>query len=249
MSGWKKTMLETGIDGFLELVASKGSINAKLVADELSLSEETVESWADILSKEGLVSTEYDKKGNLVIMSTTKNTKEKEKHIKELTTNVQADIINIEANVHSKEKTLKNEEKMLKGFEKILEKDLEKTIQIDEEYEKIKVREKEILEIFTAMGAKEKELKKDSFSIKKIVDEKTKSIKNIEKELKNIEKEKVRLLEDIELIKKISKVLNVPAEDMNKKIQNIEDRVLEIRKLNNSVNKKYGIVKKLFSKI
>ncbi|MCK4551002.1 MAG: hypothetical protein KAT91_03535, partial [Candidatus Aenigmarchaeota archaeon] len=150
MSGWKKTMLETGIDGFLELVASKGSINAKLVADELSLSEETVESWADILSKEGLVSTEYDKKGNLVIMSTSKNTKEKEKHIKELTTNVQADIINIEANVHSKEKTLKNEEKMLKGFEKILEKDLEKTIQIDEEYEKIKVREKEILEIFTA---------------------------------------------------------------------------------------------------
>ncbi len=242
-------MLETGIDGFLELVASKGSINAKLVADELSLSEETVESWADILSKEGLVSTEYDKKGNLVIMSTSKNTKEKEKHIKELTTNVQADIINIEANVHSKEKTLKNEEKMLKGFEKILEKDLEKTIQIDEEYEKIKVREKEILEIFTAMGAKEKELKKDSFSIKKVVDEKTKSIKNIEKELKNFEKEKQRLLEDIELIKKISKVLNVPAEDMNKKIQNIEDRVLEIRKLNNSVNKKYGIVKKLFSKI
>ena len=242
-------MLETGIDGFLELVASKGSINAKLVADELSLSEETVESWADILSKEGLVSTEYDKKGNLVIMSTSKNTKEKEKHIKELTTNVQADIINIEANVHSKEKTLKNEEKMLKGFEKILEKDLEKTIQIDEEYEKIKVREKEILEIFTAMGAKEKELKKDSFSIKKVVDEKTKSIKNIEKELKNFEKEKARLLEDIELIKKISKVLNVPAEDMNKKIQNIEDRVLEIRKLNNSVNKKYGIVKKLFSKI
>ena len=242
-------MLETGIDGFLELVASKGSINAKLVADELSLSEETVESWADILSKEGLVSTEYDKKGNLVIMSTSKNTKEKEKHIKELTTNVQADIINIDANVHSKEKTLKNEEKMLKGFEKILEKDLEKTIQIDEEYEKIKLREKEILEIFTAMGAKEKELKKDSFSIKKVVDEKTKSIKNIEKELKNFEKEKVRLLEDIELIKKISKVLNVPAEDMNKKIQNIEDRVLEIRKLNNSVNKKYGIVKKLFSKI
>ncbi len=242
-------MLETGIDGFLELVASKGTVSAKLVADELSLSEETIESWADILSKEGLVSIEYGKKGNLIIMSTTKNTKEKEKHIKELTTNIRADIINIGANVHSKEKTLKNEEKILKGFEKILKKDLEKTIAIDEEYEKIKEKEKEILELFTALGAKEKELKNDSFSIRNVVDEKTKSIKNIEKELKNFENEKVRLLEDIELIKKISKVLNVPAEDMNKKIQDIEDRVLEIRKLNNNINKKYGVVKKLFSKI
>jgi len=248
MGEWKKTMLETGIDDFLELVATRGAVKAADVADELSLAQETVESWAEILSKEGLISTEYDRKGNLVITNKTKNTKEKETHLKELTKNVQADIINVVANVHAKEEKLKEEEKTLKDFEKILKKDLDESLRLEHEFDKIKAREKEIRDLFDSVETRERTLRKETSDIKKIVDCKIKGINSIEKELQEFDKKKKKLLEDIELIKKISKVLNVPAKEIDKKVEDVEEKVLEIRKLNNKLNKKYGLVKKIFSK-
>ena len=249
MALWKKTMLETGIDDFLELVATKETITLEQITEELSLSPETAESWAEILSKEGLITTNYDRKGNIILSNTKKNTKEKENHIKELTTNVQADIINVEANVHSKEKALKDEEKTLLDFEKLLKKDLDKSLEIETELNKITKHEAEIRKIFETLDTKEKQIQKEAITIKHVVNTKSKKIQEIEKELKTFESKKEKLLDDIKLIKKISKVLNVPAKDMDKNIEDIEQKVLEIRKLNNTVNQKYGIVKKLFSKM
>ena len=83
MALWKKTMLETGIDDFLELVATKETITLEQITEELSLSPETAESWAEILSKEGLITTNYNRKGNIILSNTKKNTKEKENHIKD----------------------------------------------------------------------------------------------------------------------------------------------------------------------
>ena len=249
MALWKKTLLETGIDDFLELIVSEDTITLDQLIDNLSISQEIAESWAEILSKEGLVTTSYNRKGILVLSNTKKNTKEKEKRIKELTKTVQADIINVGANVHAKENALKDEIKKLRDFETILKKDLDKSLDIEKEMEKIKIKETEIKKLFETLEDKEIKLKDESNTIKNIVNKKSKKIQLIEKEIMSFEKEKEKLLNDIELIKKISKVLNVPAKEMDKNIEEIEQKVLEIRKMNNKISQKYGIVKKLFSKL
>ncbi|MCK5333072.1 MAG: hypothetical protein KAJ24_01055, partial [Candidatus Aenigmarchaeota archaeon] len=96
MSSWKNTMLETGVDRLLKIVSEKGRYSAKDAAKRLSVSVDTIESWADVLEKENLMSKEYGPSGSLILLNTAKNTEEKEKKANELKEDLAFDVKDIE---------------------------------------------------------------------------------------------------------------------------------------------------------
>ena len=108
MGDLKKAMVETGIDKFLELVSIKKSISLKEASKILSVPTDVLENWSNILSKEKIVSIDYDSYGNMVVFITQKNVESKIKKVDSLKRTIEDKTKLVETNIAVKEKDLKD---------------------------------------------------------------------------------------------------------------------------------------------
>lgn len=246
----KETLLATGIDKFLEQVSKKGPIKASELAKQIDVPLSTIESWADILSKEHLVTTSYDGSGVRVISTTQENVSQKKDFARQLADNVDATISETHDSFEEKEKTLKQEYAQLRQFEDILKKDLAIVSGLESELQHLESMEKEIRTHITKVVLQEKTAAKDSKTISKLIGQKVKEIAQTEKEIEAFNKSKEKLWEDIQIIKRLSWTLKwTSAAKMSSKIQDAEKRAKEVKSLSSELGNKYKIIQKLFSKI
>ena len=243
-------MLETGIDQMIEIVSDRKSVSATELSAKLSVPVETIETWAEILSKENMVSLEYDRLGKLRITSNVKNQKEKLKRVEDMRDDVVAEIDTIEQSVREESKALDDEHKSLAKFEEALKSEYGKSIKIENILKDIDVRKSEIEKYLKVIVEEEAKVKDEYASISQIIKNKVKQIEETEENLSSYEKQKDRLFQDIEIIKRLSKAINKekPA-DMAAKIEEIEKNILEIRKQSRVLDQKYGMIRKLMGKV
>lgn len=243
-------MLETGIDQMIEIVSDRRSVSATELSAKLSVPVGTIETWAEILAKENMVSLEYDRLGKLRITSNVKNQREKLKRVEDMRDDVGAEIDTIEQSVREESRALDVEHKSLAKFEETLKREYGSSIKIENILKDIDARKSEIEKFLKVIVDEEAKVKDEYISINQILKNKVKQIEETEENLSSYEKQKDRLFQDIEIIKRLSKAINKekPA-DMAGKIEEIEKNILEIRKQSRVLDKKYGMIKKLMGKV
>lgn len=243
-------MLETGIDQMIEIVSDRRSVSATELSAKLSVPVETIETWAEILAKENMISLEYDRLGKLRITSNVKNQREKLKRVEDMRDDVGAEIDTIEQSVREESKALDEEHRSLAKFEETLKREYGSSIKIENILKDIDARKSEIEKYLKVIVDEEAKIKDEYMSINQILKNKVKQIEETEENLSSYEKQKDRLFLDIEIIKRLSKAINKekPA-DMAAKIEEIEKNILEIRKQSRVLDKKYGMIKKLMGKV
>lgn len=247
MCAWK--LLETGIDKFLKAVEARNVVSAEDLARELSVSVETIESWAKILAKEGIVKTSYDARGNLWVSVTAKNKAEKEKVAVDLHSNVYSELSEIEKLVKDREGILLEEAKKLKSFESVLQKDIDLIKNLDSEVEKLQERALEIKKTFSAIMGEKKKTVAESKKISSIVDSKIKKIDEIEKHIERFEERKKDLEKHADLVKALVAAIKKPLPDYDSKSKEVDSRMLDVRELTNKLSRKYKKIQKLFKKL
>ncbi len=62
-----ENVLRTKIDQFLEIILTKGEAESGELQKRLGITKRTVESWADLLAREGLVEIEYRRIGRMIV--------------------------------------------------------------------------------------------------------------------------------------------------------------------------------------
>lgn len=243
-------MLETGIDQLLEIISERKTISASDVSKELSLPIETIETWAEILSKENIISVDYDRYGKLILNNKISNVKEKKKKVEGLRDEVESEISAIEQNVKEESKIMDEEHRSILKFEEVIKKEYGESITLENKINELNLREEQLKKMLKAIEDQESKVKKDHLAINQIINNKMKQIKETEENLKSYETQKDRLFKDIEIIKRLSKAISKehPA-DMANKIEEIEKDILEIRKQSRILDKKYSIVRRMISKI
>ncbi|MFH1127528.1 MAG: hypothetical protein ABIG84_06065 [archaeon] len=250
MTEWKETMLETGIDQLLEIVSERKTISASDLSKELSLPIETIETWAEILSKENIISVDYDRYGKLILNNKISNVKEKKKKVEGLRDEVESEISGIEQNVKEESKIMDEEHRSILKFEEVIKKEYGESLTLENKINELNLREEQLKKMLKTIEDEESNVKKDHLAINQIIKNKMKQIKETEENLKSYEAQKDRLFKDIEIIKRLSKAISKehPA-DMANKIEEIEKDILEIRKQSRILDKKYSIVRRMISKI
>ena len=243
-------MLETGIDQLLEIVSERKTVSASELSKELSIPIETVETWAEILSKENIISVEYDRLGKLILTNKVRNVKEKKKRVEGLRDEIDGEIAGIEQNVKEESEMVNEEHKSIAKFEEVIKREYGETLKLESKLKEIDVREEHLKNFLKVIADEESKIKKEYLSANQIIGNKMKQIKKTEENLKSYEIQKDRLFKDIEIIKRLSKAINKehPA-DMAIKIEEIEKDILDIRKQSRSLDKKYGVIRKLITKI
>ena len=250
MGSWKNTLLETGVDRLLKIVSEKGRFSAKDAAKRLSVSVDTIESWADALEKENLLSKEYSSSGSLILLNTAKNTEEKKKKAKELKEDLAYDVKEIEDNIREKEKAIKIEHKKIESYEEILLRELGESKKLEGELKSLSVEGQKLRGAFKAISLREKKISKDTRSVRKIINSRASDIKKLEKALKKFEDEKDRVLSDIKVLEKLSSAIqNVPANKLFERIKEIEKKTKNLRGSNKKIGKKYSIISRLLDKV
>ena len=245
----KSNLLKTGIDKFLESVESRKRVSADDLAAELDVSARTIEDWAKILEKEGLVTTTYDATGNLYVTSTEKNKEQKEKVAGDLHDGVAKELDDIEKSIKGKEEVLRDEEKKLLSFEKVLEKDLDLIKDMDKEVEKLQERALEIKKSFNGVMGSKKKTVAETQQISVFVDEKVKIIQQIEGQIKKFEKRHKELSKHSELVKKLMAAIRGPEPDYDRKSKEIQLRISDVRNISAKISRKYKKIQKLFRKL
>ncbi len=243
-------MLETGIDQLLEIVSERRKVSSEELSKELSLPVETVETWAEILSKENIISIEYNRSGKLILTNKIRNVKEKKSRVEGLRDEVESEIAGIEQNVKEESKMVEEEHRSIAKFEDVIKKEYGDSLRLEAKLQEIAKREQNLKNLLGVIGTEESKIKKEYLSVNQIIKIKMKQIKETEEHLKSYETQKDRLFKDIEVIKRLSKAIKKehPA-DMAAKIEEIERDILDIRKQSRALDKKYGVIRKIISKI
>ncbi len=243
-------MLETGIDQLLEIVSERKTVSASELSKELSIPIETVETWAEILSKENIISVEYDRLGKLILTNKVRNVKEKRKRVEGLRDEIDGEIASIEQNVKEESKMVDEEHKSIAKFEEVIKREYGETLKLETKLKEIDTREEHLKNFLKVIADEEFKIKKEYLSANQIIGNKMKQIRKTEENLKSYEIQKDRLFKDIEIIKRLSKAINKehPA-DMAIKIEEIEKDILDIRKQSRALDKKYGVIRNLITKI
>lgn len=250
LAQWKETMLETGIDQLLEIISERKSVSVNDLSKELSLSVETIETWAEILSKENIISIEYDHSGKLILTNKIKNVKEKKNKVEGLRDEVDSEVAGIEQNVKEEAKIMREEHNSIEKFEEVVKKEYGDSLKLENKLKEISAREENLKKLLKIIEAEESKIKKENFNINQIIKNKITQIKKTEQNLKSFETQKDRLFKDIEIIKRLSKAINKEhPSDMAGKIEEIEKDILDIRKQSRSLDKKYSIIRKIICKI
>lgn len=250
MPSWKTVMLETGIDRLLALVSSKGKIPAKDAAKQLSVPLDTIESWADILEKENMMSKEYTPGGALILSNTSKNTEEKRRKINDLKEDISIDVGEIDRNIREKEKAIDSEHKKIEEYEKILLRESGESEKIGAELKSITIAEEKLRHAFKVLADEERRISKDTRSIRSIIKSRASAAKKLESQLKKFEDEKNRIYADVKLLEKLSaSIKDVPADKMYEKIQEVERKTKEVKEENKRIGDRYSVVMDLLDKI
>ena len=250
MAQWKEAMLETGIDQLLEIVSERKSISANDISKELSLPVETIETWAEILSKENILSVEYDRSGKLILTNKVSNVKEKKNKVEGLRDEIDSEVSGIEQNVKEEAKMMREEHKSIERFEDVIKREYGESLKLENKLKEISAREDNLQNLLKLIEEEESKIKKDNLTINQIIKTKIDQIKKTEKNLKIFEAQKDRLFKDIEIIKRLSKAISKEhPSDMAGKIEEIEKDILDIRKQSRALDKKYSVIRKIISKI
>ena len=250
MSELKKAMVNTGIDKFLELISARKSISLKEASKILSFPLETLESWSSILSKEKVISIDYDSFGNMIVFITHENVEAKTNKINSLKSTIEDKTKVVEENIVLKEKDLKRELKELKDLEEELKKEIGYTKELTVEFEKVANIEEELSKKMAVLEQNKNDLSKYTKSVTKEIDLKLKGVQDVEKEINKYEDKKNDIKKDILFIKKLSYTIkNEAPEDIEKKINELEKRQENLLKENKKLNSNYSLIHKILSKM
>ena len=243
-------MLETGVDRLLKIVSEKGRYSAKDAAKRLSVSVDTIESWADVLEKENLMSKEYGPSGSLILLNTAKNTEEKEKKANELKEDLAFDVKDIEDNIREKEKAIKAEHKRIESYEKILLREFGESEKLEGELKALSIEGQKLKNAFRSISLRERTISKDTRSVRKIINSGASDIKKLERALQKFEDEKEKVLSDIKVLEKLSSAIkNVPANKLYQRIKDVERKTKNLRGANKKIGKKYSVITNLLDKL
>ncbi|RLG14057.1 MAG: hypothetical protein DRN66_02980 [Candidatus Nanohalarchaeota archaeon] len=249
MGELKKAMVETGIDKFLELVTIKKSISLKNASKFLSVPLDTLENWSNILSREKIISIDYDSFGNMVVFITQKNIEMKMNKVNSLKSTIEGNTKLVEANISVKEMDLKKEINYLEQFEDKLKKEMGYTKQLHEEFEKVASVEEDLIKKMAVMKKNKADLSKYIKGTTKEISIKIKTIERVEKEILKYEKIKEDIKTDIEFIKSLSRsIKKEPLQTIGKRIKKLENRQKKLLKENKKINSKYFFIHKLLNR-
>ncbi|NPA38607.1 MAG: hypothetical protein GXN99_02315 [Candidatus Nanohaloarchaeota archaeon] len=241
------TQGESALDEFMELLSTREKISIKEAAKILSLPEEIVEKWAKSLEEEGLVTIDYSF-GKMYVINKPKDKNVTKEVTNKLLDNVERTSREISYNLKEKEKMVKKEVELLKRLENILEEDLKKEQNLEKLIDKAREKEKEILEIFNNIKKEEKELVGEMAEIHSAIEDRKRRLEAIMVALEDYKKIKEDLEKQLKVILALNKDLKKGI-IMKNKIKDIENKLLELRKKNNELNKKFLILKEVFSKL
>ncbi|NOQ56350.1 MAG: hypothetical protein GQ477_06120 [Nanohaloarchaea archaeon] len=266
MSDWKNTILLTGIDKLLEVIGSEGSITLGEASRELNIKPSIIESWANALSEDKMITTSYNSQGELVLRSTKKNLKVKEGKIEELKTDVNRAVDSVGSNLDEEENMLKISKDHIRSFEHVLNSDINHIESFNKDLKaydnkknelihlvkKLKSEESTLEKEIDKIEGREKKIKTESDKIKKIVDTKVIEISKSKEKILDIERSKTELKRDFEVLRRISNAIKkTHPEEIGPKIDDIEKRTKNLKTHNSLVKQKFeklsDMMKTLFS--
>jgi len=272
--GFRKIIIKTGVDRLLELILENDGITVGEASRVLQIPKNNIESWGAILSKENLIDMKYETGGKITLNLTSKNLKNQQKEIEKLSKDFVADIDKIDLNLKKYDSTIQLNKDNISSFEQILNKDISKIeniekvlgefsknkkeleesiLKIKKEEDILMKKEDELENREKAIGEKEKELKDNSKDIIDTITQKLKIIDESHEHIVSLEKEKDRLREDLELIKKISRIIEKEKDvsKLHQKIDDVEERHKKLKDRSLILKMKFErfqeIVKKIFT--
>ncbi len=246
----KKLLLETEADRLIDLVQKEPGITPERAAAKLRLPRHTIEVWAEVFSKEGLMSVEYDVRGKMHLYVARKMEERGREKIGEMTQDVHSQAKVLKDELKERERKVKEFKKLMEKFEKMLDVDMEKAREIEDELERIKKSKKELEKELARIEKQEKELEKEERSIIGIIDKKAESIRKMEKELDEFEKLKQKLEKDLQVVLKLARILKKKKpEEITKAMEEIDQVMIEIRKETKKIGEKYYNLQKLLQKL
>ena len=269
----REMIIKTGVDSLLDLIVEKDGLSVAEASRVLQIPSSKIESWATVLSKEKLITMKYEAGGNVVMGLNAKNMKSQQDNINKISSKVSEDIDKVDNELNSYEQTINLNKENINSFEKILNKDISKIEDIEKdlasfsknkkeleasilkikEEEKILLKKEENLEKKEVeISSKEKVLKSTSKDIIDTITEKLKIIDESHDKIVALNNEKNRLKEDVEFIKKISKVIEKEkdTDKLHERIKKVEEKHKALKDnsflLKIKFEKFQEIVKKIF---
>ena len=269
----REMIIKTGVDSLLDLIVEKDGLSVAEASRVLQIPSSKIESWATVLSKEKLITMKYEAGGNVVMGLNAKNMKSQQDNINKISSKVSEDIDKVDNELNSYEQTINLNKENINSFEKILNKDISKIEDIEKdlasfsknkkeleasilkikEEEKILLKKEENLEKKEVeISSKEKVLKSTSKDIIDTITEKLKIIDESHDKIVALNNEKNRLKEDVEFIKKISKVIEKEkdTDKLHERIKTVEEKHKALKDnsflLKIKFEKFQEIVKKIF---
>ena len=257
----------------MDIIIDRGEVTVAEASRILQIPSKKIESWGSILSKENMIVIKYESSGDVILSIAKKNIKNQENKINKLSEGVSTDINKIDKELKNYEYTISLNKENINSFENILNKDISKIENIEKDLSEFSAKKKDLEESIARIKKEEDILKKNEEELdqkEKIISEKETQIQGTSKDIINViteklktiseshekivalESDKNRLKEDLELIKKISKVIN-KEEDMGKlhdMIADVEDRHKKLKDNSFLLKMKFErfqeIVKKIF---
>ncbi len=270
---FRKIIIKTGIDRLMDIVVDRGEITVAEASRMLQIPSSRIEEWGTILSKENMIEVKYESSGDVVLSIAKKNLKSQKNKINKLSEGISTDIGKIDKELKNYEQSLSLNKENINSFEKILNKDISKIENIEKDLSEFSAKKKDLEESIVRIKKEEDILKKEEEELDKkekdisekevqiqgtskdiinIITEKLKTISESHEKIVSLERDKNRLKEDLELIKKISKIID-KEEDMGKlheMITDVEDRHKKLKDnsflLKMKFERFHEIVKKIF---
>ena len=270
---FRRIVIKTGIDRLLDLIIENKGINVAEASRILQIPSKSIESWSQILSKEKLITVKYETDGAIILNLAKKNMARQKGMISKLSNGIATDINSIDNELTNYERTIDLNKENINSFEKILNKDISKIENIEKDIiefsKKKKELEKSILKIKKEesilrkeedeldkkekeISSKEKLVQDTSQTVISTITDKLKILDESHNKIVSLENDKNRLKDDLEFIKKISKVIEneKDMEKLHEHIITVEDRHKKLKDnsllLKIKLERFQEIIKKIF---
>lgn len=254
MGDWKELILKTGVDKLLEIIASTGEITLGEASRQLGVKPSIIESWADALADDKMITTSYNAQGELVFRSTKANLKVKEGKIDQLKKEVDTTIKTVESDLDGEEKMLDVSKSHIRSFEQVLKSDINHIEIFTKNLKRYDSKKSELMKLvnhlkteqstlekqISRIDGQEKKILAESDNVKKTVDAKVVEVAKSKENIIAIEKSKDELKRDFEVLRRISNAIRkAHPEDVGTKIEEIEKRTGNLKTHNSLVKQKF----------
>lgn len=232
-------LISTGVDSLIRLIKEKGKIDLSMSSKLLNLPQTTVEDWAHILEEEGIIKIDYHlTKVYFVWVSPTTEQVEKEKEVfRRRKTKVQSEIAKLDEIQEKGKKELREYSDAIAKISEKFERDFAKIEELSNQIEVTKTKKVELsnqsVEKINSLGTKLSEI--DG------------SIKGLELQLEKTGKS----FEKKDISNKLEKVEGARShiEDMSKHLNELVNRVDELRRTSPKETVEIGEVKEEFESL